>query len=97
MTAAIDAGADDFSDDADSWEIISAPDVFDAVAEAVRRIGVEPTSAQVAMLPQNLVAVEGKQAQQLMKLLGALEDLDDVQNVWSNADVSEKEIEASLA
>ena len=49
------------------------------------------------MLPQNVGAVEGKQAQQLMKLLGALEDLDDVQNVWSNADISEKEIEASLA
>ena len=97
MTAAIDAGADDFRDDAENWEIISAPEVFDVVAEAVRGIGVEPTSAQVAMLPQNLVAVEGKQAQQLMKLLGALEDLDDVQNVWSNADISEKEIEASLA
>lgn len=97
MTAAIDAGADDFRDDAENWEIISAPEVFDVVAEAVRGIGVEPTSAQVAMLPQNLVEVEGKQAQQLMKLLGALEDLDDVQNVWSNADISEKEIEASLA
>ena len=97
MTAAIDAGADDFRDDDGNWEIISSPEAFDAVVEAVRATGVKPTTADVAMLPQNQVAVEGKQAQQLMKLLNVLEDLDDIQNVWSNADISEKEIEASLA
>jgi YebC/PmpR family DNA-binding regulatory protein len=98
MTAAIDAGADDFRDDDDgSWEVISSPETFDAVAEAIRALGVEPTVAQVAMLPQNYVTVEGKPAQQVMKLLGALEDLDDMRHVWSNVDISEKEIEASLA
>ena len=97
MTAAIEAGADDFRDDGGSWEIISAPESFDAVAEAVRALGVEPTSAQVAMLPQNFVVLEGKPAQQMMKLMGALEDLDDTRHVWSNFDISEKEIEASLA
>ena len=97
MTAAIDAGADDLRDDGEHWEIISAPESFDAVAEAVRALGVEPVSAQVAMLPQNFVVLEGKPAQQMMKLMGALEDLDDTRHVWSNFDVSEKEIEASLA
>ena len=97
MTAAIDAGADDLRDDGGSWEIISAPESFDAVAEAVRALGVEPTSAQVAMLPQNSVVLEGKPARQMMKLMDALEDLDDTRHVWSNFDVSEKEIEASLA
>ena len=97
MTAAIDAGADDLRDDGSHWEIISAPEAFDAVAAAVRALGVEPASAQVAMLPQNSVVLEGKPAQQMMKLMGALEDLDDTRHVWSNFDVSEKEIEASLA
>ncbi len=97
MTAALDAGADDLRDDGAHWEIISAPEAFDAVAAAVRALGVEPASAQVAMLPQNSVVLEGKPAQQMMKLMGALEDLDDTRHVWSNFDVSEKEIEASLA
>ncbi|MEE2636360.1 MAG: YebC/PmpR family DNA-binding transcriptional regulator [Acidobacteriota bacterium] len=97
MTVAIDAGADDFRDDDANWEIISAPEAFDAVAEAVRGLGVEAASAQVAMLPQNYVLLEGKPAQQMMKLMGALEDLDDIRHVWSNFDISEKEIEASLA
>ena len=97
MTAAIEAGADDFSDDNGHWEILSAPESFDAVAEAVRALGVEPASAQVAMLPQNFVMLEGKSAQQMLKLIGALDDLDDIRHVWSNFDIDEKEIEASLA
>ena len=97
MTAAIDAGADDFRDEDGSWEIVSAPDTFDAIVAAVRALGVEPVAAEVAMLPRNYVALEGKAAQQMLKLMGALEDLDDVRHVWSNVDISDKEIEASLA
>ena len=97
MTAAIDAGADDFRDEDGSWEVISTPETFDAVVEAVRALGVEPTAAEVAMLPQNYVTLEGKPAQQMMKLMGLLEDLDDIRHVWSNFDVDEKEIEASPA
>jgi len=97
MTAAIDAGADDFRDEGDSWEVISTPETFDSVVEAVRALGVEPTAAEVAMLPQNYVTLEGKPAQQMMKLVGLLEDLDDIRHVWSNFDVDEKEIEASPA
>ena len=97
MTAAIEAGADDFRDDGARWEIISEPEAFDAVAEAVRGLGVEPETAEVAMLPQNHVMLEGKPAQQMMKLMGLLEDLDDIRHVWSNFDISDKDIEASLA
>ena len=56
-----------------------------------------PVTAQLAMLPKNLVKVEGKSAQQLLKLIDVIEDLDDVQHVWSNFDIEAKEIEASLA
>lgn len=97
MSAAIDAGADDFREDGDCWEIVSAPDVFDAVREAVAAAGVRPISAQIAMLPQTLVKLEGRPAQQMIKLMDVLEDHDDVQHVWSNFDVDAKEIEASLA
>jgi YebC/PmpR family DNA-binding regulatory protein len=97
MSAAIDAGADDMRDDESNWEIVSAPDAHPKVLEAVKGLGVEPISAEVAMLPQNYVKLEGKSAQQMLKLLEALEEHDDVRNVWSNFDIEEKEIEASLA
>jgi transcriptional/translational regulatory protein YebC/TACO1 len=67
------------------------------VNDAVKGLGIEPTSAQVSMIPQNYVKLEGKVAQQMLKLMEALDDYDDVQHVWSNFDISEKEIEASLA
>jgi len=97
MSAVIDAGADDMRDDGSAWEIVSTPDVHPAVVQAVKQLGVEPDTAQVAKLPQNYIKLEGKQAQQMLKLMEALEDHDDTQNVWSNFDVEEQEIEASLA
>ena len=97
MSAVLDAGADDLQDDNDNWEVLSAPEAFTAVNDAVKGLGIEPTSAQVSMIPQNLVKLEGKVAQQMLKLMEALDDYDDVQHVWSNFDISEKEIEASLA
>ena len=65
--------------------------------DAVKALGIEPAPAEVAMLPQNYVKLEGKDAQQMVKLMEALDDHDDVQHVWSNFDIEEKEIEASLA
>jgi len=94
LSAALDAGADDLRDDGDNWEVVSAPDTFPAVKEAVEKLGIEPASAQVAMLPKNYVSLEGKAAQSMLKLLDLLEDHDDVQHVWSNMDVDEKELEA---
>jgi YebC/PmpR family DNA-binding regulatory protein len=97
MNAVLEAGADDFQDDGDNWEVYSAPDVFTAVTDAVKALGIEPTSAKVSLIPQNFVKLEGKPAQQMVKLMEALDDHDDVQNISSNFDISEKEIEASLA
>ena len=85
------------SDDDDNWEVLSAPEAFPAVRDAVKKLGIEPASAEVSMLPQNYVKLEGKAAQQMVKLMEALDDHDDVQHVWSNFDIEEKEIEASLA
>jgi len=96
MNAVLDAGADDFQDDEDNWEVFSAPDAFAAVNEAVKKLGIEPATAKVSMIPQNYVTLEGKAAQQMVKLMEALDDHDDIRHVWSNFDIEEKEIEASL-
>ena len=97
LGAVLEAGGDDLRDDGDSWEILSEPSAFEAVRDAVKALGVEPASAQVAMLPQNYVKLEGKDASHMVKLMDALDDHDDVKQVWSNFDIEEKEIEASLA
>jgi YebC/PmpR family DNA-binding regulatory protein len=97
MSAAIDAGADDMRDDGEAWEVVSAPDAFQKVLEAIKALGVEPDAAEIAFLPQNYVKLEGKPAQQMIRLMEALEENEDSKKVWSNADIEEKEIEASLA
>ena len=97
MTAALDAGADDLRDDGDSWEVVSPPESFQQVLDAVKGMGIEPAAAEIAMLPQNYVKLEGKAAQQMIKLMEVIEEHEDTKKVWSNADIEEKEIEASLA
>ena len=97
MAAVLDAGADDLQDDEDNWEVFTAPDVFPAVHEAVKQLGIEPVTAKVSMIPQNYIKLEGKPAQAMIKLMEGLDDHDDVQNISSNFDIAEKEIEASLA
>ena len=96
MGVALDTGADDVRDDQDNWEVLTSPEDFHRVLDAVKGLGVETLMAEVAMLPQNYINLEGKAAQQMLKLMGLLEDHDDVQHVWSNFNVEEKEIEASL-
>ena len=97
MAAVLEAGADDLRDDDDNWEVLCAPEAFPAVREAVKQLGIEPATAEVSMIPQNYVKLEGKPAQQMIRLMEALDEHDDVQHVWSNFDIEEKEIEASLA
>jgi transcriptional/translational regulatory protein YebC/TACO1 len=97
MSAVLDAGADDLQDDGDNWEVMSSPDVFQQVLDAVKGLGIEPAAAEIAMVPQNYVKLEGKTAQQMIKLMEVVEEHDDTKKVWSNADIEEKEIEASLA
>jgi YebC/PmpR family DNA-binding regulatory protein len=97
LNVALDAGADDLNDDGSAWEIVSSPESFEGVRDAVKGLGIEPASAEVAMIPQNYVKLQGKDAQVMLKLMEALEDHDDVQHVWANFDIEEREIEASLA
>ena len=97
LSAALDAGAEDMGDDDSAWEIVCAPESYDAVLAAVKALNVEPASAAIAMIPQNYVKLVGKEAQQMLKLMEAIEDHDDVQHLWANFDIEEKEIEASLA
>ena len=97
LNAALDAGADDMNDDGEAWEIVSAPEKFEAVRDAIKALGVEVANAEVAMIPQNYIKLQGKEAQQMLRLFEAIDDQDDVQHVWANFDIEEKEIEASLA
>ncbi len=94
LAVVLDAGADDLRNDGANWEVISPPELHEQVLEAVRKEGIETVSAQIAMVPKNTVKIEGKSAQGMLKLAEMLEDHDDVQNVYSNFDIDEKEMEA---
>ena len=94
MTLVLEAGAEDLRNDGASWEVISAPDSHDRVLEAITKAGIATESAAIGMVPKNLMKLEGKNASAMLRLSEALEDNDDVQNVYSNFDIDEKEIEA---
>ena len=96
--AAADAGADDLTLDGDVFQVTSAPENLAAVREAIQAAGFTLESAELSMLPKNTVAVddEGK-AKQLMRLIDALEDNDDVQDVYANFDIPEQVLEAATA
>jgi len=91
---AIEAGADDLRDDEDTFEILTSPDAFDGVLAAIKSAGIEPQAAEVEMVPQNYVRLEGADARQMLKLMEALEDHDDVQKVSANFDISEADMAA---
>ncbi|MEQ1727492.1 MAG: YebC/PmpR family DNA-binding transcriptional regulator [Vicinamibacterales bacterium] len=97
MNAVLEAGGDDIADDDENWEVFSSVESYQAVLDAVKALGIEPAAAEISMLPQNYLKLEGKAAQQMLKLMDVLDDHDDIRQVWSNFDIEEKEIEASLA
>jgi YebC/PmpR family DNA-binding regulatory protein len=92
MEAALEAGADDVQGEGDAFEVTTSPEAFEGVRDALEKVGVKATSAEVALVPQNTVPVRGSEAQQLLRLLDALEDHDDVQSVAANADLDEEEV-----
>ena len=87
-----EAGAEDLRDDQDNFEIITAPADFEIVLEAVKKAGIEPQVAEVEMVPKEYRKLEGQEAKQMLKLMEALEDHDDVQKVFANFDISEAEM-----
>ena len=89
LEIALEAGAEDLNDAESTWEITTDPPAFTAVRDAIEAAGIPMLSAELTMLPQSTVPVEGGQARQVLALLEALEELDDVQNVYANFDIPE--------
>ncbi len=89
---AIEAGAEDLRDDGDNFEIYTEQGSFEDVKKAVEAAGIEPEVAEISMIPQTFVRVEGADAQQMLKLYDVIDDHDDVQNVYANFDIDEDEL-----
>ena len=94
MNIIIDAnGEDEPIDDGENWEILTAPSAFEGMVEALKKAGIEPASSSVSMIPDTYVKLEGQQASTMIRLMEALEDHDDVQNVHANFDIDQKVLE----
>ncbi|WP_218239815.1 YebC/PmpR family DNA-binding transcriptional regulator [Comamonas fluminis] len=88
MEVALEAGADDvIADDEGGIEVVTAPGDFEAVRDALQAAGLTPDMAEVTMRPENTIALEGDDAARMQKLLDMIEDLDDVQDVYHNAEL----------
>ena len=94
MTVAIEAGAEDLKVGESTIDVITSPSDFDQVREAIERAGLSYDLAQITMLPKTMVNVEGKAAQQVLELIDALEEHDDVQEVYSNFEVADEVLES---
>jgi YebC/PmpR family DNA-binding regulatory protein len=93
MNIILEAGGEDLKDEGENWEILTEPSAYEAVLEAVKKAGIKPASSSVSMVPDTYIKLEGQQATQMIRLLEALEDNDDVQNVHANFDIDEKLLE----
>jgi YebC/PmpR family DNA-binding regulatory protein len=89
LMAAVDAGAEDLRREDEMFVVTCEMTAFAAVQDALKKAGIKIEEAELAMVAQNTVAVAGEDAQKLLKLLSAIDDLDDVQKVYSNADIDE--------
>lgn len=97
MMAVLDAGAEDIQDGDDVYEVLAPVANFDVVKKALEENQIEFRQASLVWLPQNMLEVEGKEVEQILRLLEGLEDLDDVQKVFSNFDANLEEIEKLMA
>ena len=94
MGIVVDAGADDIRDHGGAWEILSPPEAHDRLLRALEKVGIPTESAEIAMIAKNLIKLEGKNAQAMLKLYDTLEEHEDVQNVYGNYEVDEAQVEA---
>ena len=90
---AIEAGADDVQDEGDVFEIYTTPENYEAVSDAIKKAGIEPQNSEVSMIPQNYIKLEGDDAKRMLKLYEAVDDNEDVQNIYANFDIDEAEME----
>jgi YebC/PmpR family DNA-binding regulatory protein len=93
MNIVLENGGEDLNDDGDNWEIVTPPNAFETVLEAVKKGNIQVVHSELGMVPQNYIKLEGPAASQMIRLLEAIEDNDDVQNVYSNFDVDQKQLE----
>ncbi|MDH5526666.1 MAG: YebC/PmpR family DNA-binding transcriptional regulator [Nitrospirota bacterium] len=93
MELALEAGAEDLQNDGDSFSITTTPEDFEAVLEALKAADIEPSDAEVRMVPENHVGIEGKDAEKMIKIMDLLEDQDDVQSVAANFDIPDDVLE----
>ena len=84
-------------DDGSSWYIVTPPEALETVKDALAKAGITAESAEIAMVPQNYIKLTGSQATQMVRLVEAFEEHDDVQHVYANFDIDEAEIQAAVA
>jgi len=97
LSIVLDAGAEDLRDEGDSWEVLTPPESFEAVREALTKAEIKTESAEVGWVPQNYVKLAGNQAGQMLRLIESLEEHDDVQKVSANFDIDEQDLQAAMA
>lgn len=97
LETVLEAGAEDVGEDESHWEIFTSPEVFQQVRDALAAKNIPIEVEEIAMIPQTHVKLEGKQAKQMLKLMEALEEHEDLTSVWANFDIEEKEIEAAMS
>jgi YebC/PmpR family DNA-binding regulatory protein len=97
MEIVLEAGAEDIRSAGESFEVYTSQGAYEGVLKAIKDAGLEPDEAHVGKYADTAVPLEGAKAQQMLKLVEALEDHDDVQSVWANFDISDKELEAAAA
>lgn len=93
MEAALEAGAEDLHDEGNQWEVITDPGSYEAVNEALQAKDIKAVEAEITAIPKNTVAITGKDAERMLRLMDALEDHEDVQHVYSNMDIPDEEME----
>ncbi len=97
LSVVLDAGAEDLRDDGTAWEILTPPEAFEPVRDALAKASITPASGEIAWVPQNYIKLTGAAAQQMLKLVDTLEEQDDVQHVFANFDIDEKELQAVMS
>jgi YebC/PmpR family DNA-binding regulatory protein len=97
LNIVLDAGADDMKESEGTFEIYTAPESYEAVVDALKKSNIETASSEISMVPQSYTKLEGKAAQQMIKLMEALDDHEDIQKVHANFEISEAELEAAAS
>jgi transcriptional/translational regulatory protein YebC/TACO1 len=95
MDIVLEHGGEDLNDEGDTWEIISGPADQEKVAAAIKGAGIPTVMCEVTMVASTYTKLEGKEANQMIRLLEVLEDCDDTQNVYSNFDMDAEQMEAA--